>query len=135
MVLLIDDSRIDLKVNRTILEKGGVEAPILTFDLPEQGLDWILDHRSKLPNLLVLLDINMPLINGFQLIDTIQRHDPHLLDHVMLYLLTSSNDSEDYIKASQYTCIKGLIQKPLNLEKLKKLMHTHAKPQHNPFIG
>ncbi len=99
-VLLVEDDEIDVEsVKRAFAEmkllnpiwvaKDGVEA--LEFLRGENG-------REKIPEpLVVLLDINMPRMNGFEFLDEIRTDD--VLKHLVVFITTTSASDEDMMRA------------------------------------
>lgn len=67
---------------------------------------------------MVLLDINMPELNGFEFIDLINEEYPEILDKLNIFIVTSSLNPTDYNMAQQYKCIKGYYNTPIDLDKI-----------------
>ncbi|MEL6670884.1 MAG: response regulator [Bacteroidota bacterium] len=112
-VMLVDDDEIHHLVTEHLIRRIMPDAEVVSFLHPEEALAHLLHHRQNLPKL-ILLDINMPVMNGFAFLEALKRE--HL--HLPVQMLTSSLDPNDVERARSYLCVQGFISKPLTLEKL-----------------
>ena len=101
-ILLVEDDQIDEKAFLRAIEKLRISNPVT---VARDGMEaWEIlkgvNGRTRLPrpNLLVV-DINMPRMNGLELLQKI-RNDADLHDSIV-FMLTTSNDDEDKIEAFQ----------------------------------
>lgn len=118
-ILLIDDDNIVNFINSKILETELPGIPIDVFRNGLQALEFI-DENSKFP-FLVFLDINMPVMNGWEFLEAIL-DQKHYYD-LQIHILTSSVDKSDQAKANQYKQVRSFLHKPLSrtpLEDIKK---------------
>jgi CheY-like chemotaxis protein len=121
-VLLVDDDSISNFINRSIIEE------ILTPDIEvaENGLEALeilkacISH-DNCPHL-IFLDINMPVMNGFEFLEALDklRTKPDL----KVIVLTSSRAIRDLNQASAYS-ILGYICKPLTVNKLAPFLEIN----------
>jgi CheY-like chemotaxis protein len=117
-VMLINDDEVFNFIQRKQLDKFDVEMDIIDFISPREAKDHLLSLDDKqLPDV-VLLDINMPELNGFEFIDLINKEDPEILDKLNIFIVTSSLNPTDYNMAQQYKCIKGFYNTPIDLDKI-----------------
>lgn len=117
-VYIIDDDEISVFLTQTMLEVMAFAREYEGFMLAEQALDKLLmllrnGELDKLPNV-VFLDLNMPLMSGWDLVDTLKPFESVLSDCCRIYILTSSVDEVEQAKARQYPLIAGFLQKPLD---------------------
>ncbi len=84
---------------------------------------------SKLPDY-ILLDINMPIMNGWEFLDEYKRLNIDPRGKTKIYIISSSVFSNDINKARSYPLVKDFISKPLNVDKIVELFrvedHDHA---------
>lgn len=119
-VLLVDDDPASNFLAQLLLRKLGAVAHVSVAANGKEALDYISRQHGKsgFPDL-ILLDINMPLMDGFEFMDHFQQIPGHHLTRVVL--LSSSVSSKDAQKAARYQ-FKGFINKPLTKEKLAHII-------------
>jgi CheY-like chemotaxis protein len=115
-ILLVEDDVLDqIEVKRT-LEKKGILHLLKIARNGEDALQMLQDKEGDLysgvPDL-ILVDLNMPKMNGFEFLEKIQEM-PELKD-TKIFVLTTSDDPEDKNLASKFG-ISGFITKPLKLQ-------------------
>jgi CheY-like chemotaxis protein len=118
-VLVIDDSKMDNMLIRIILKKINFSDEIITCENPMEAIKLLEAAELKgtgYPEV-IFLDINMPIINGFQVLDRIQSNHS-LFKNCKVYMLSSSDEEDDIHKASLYKNIIKYLQKPLNVNDL-----------------
>jgi CheY-like chemotaxis protein len=108
-VLVIDDDNVDVLALRRAFNKHEVlrHASLSEAKNGRDALALLTGNHPLKPNL-VLLDINMPGMNGLQFLDTV-RSSPNL-SNLRVIVLTTSADNSD-IKAANAKCIVGYITK------------------------
>ena len=125
--ILVDDDATCVFIAQILMKKAGITQGIYTAENGRQALELIerscqKDYQGKdaCCQDLILLDINMPVMNGFEFLEALDQRwglNPQI---TRIYLLTSSTNPADVEKASRYA-IAGYIEKPLTLEKLISL--------------
>lgn len=89
----------------------------------------ILTNPEEFPEI-ILLDIQMPYMNGWQFIEELQKFPEALLKKCRLYMYSSSVNPKDVERSKTYELVTGFIPKPLTWDKLYnlKLAQTKIKP-------
>lgn len=126
-ILLVDDNPADNEFHKIIIRKAGVCNQIKMVPDGEAALSYI--KKSGEPNQseefpkpdLILLDINMPRMNGFEFIMEYQKLDANLRSGVSMAMLTTSLNPEDKKRATNYE-IGTFIVKPLTVEMVHKII-------------
>ena len=117
-ILLVDDEVDIIFSIKLFLEENGFE--VYTSNKPSSVLS---DFRAGLYDL-IILDIKMPEINGFELYDKIKKID----NNVQILFLTALSDYSEYIqqpnKISSMFSEKDIIQKPVDNEELLRRITT-----------
>ena len=117
-IYLIDDNTIDLLISRKLLQKHDATLTIIEFNKAQEAVRVLEDPTVTLPDL-VLLDLNMPGMNGWDFLEAVKSlaRQP---DRV--FILTSSLDERDKSMAADYPSVKGYIAKPLNADSIAQAL-------------
>ena len=125
--MLIDDDEVFNFIHRKQLKKFEMDMDIIDFTSPRKAKDYLMSiDETQLPDV-VLLDINMPELNGFEFLDLIKHEYSKILDKLNIFIVTSSLNPRDYNQAKQYNCIQGYYNKPIDLEKIMNTINWIMK--------
>ncbi|MBX9853506.1 MAG: response regulator [Cytophagaceae bacterium] len=128
-VLLVDDDGVTNFINHRLIKKLNLTDCIQSAINGNEALRYIKDFISKndqnCPEL-ILLDINMPVLDGFEFLDEFQKLNINNRDRVKIIMLTTSTHQKDVLKIAKDTKI-GYINKPLTEEKLKECLNAPAQ--------
>ena len=122
-VLLVDDDAVMNFVNTKTLERMGIANGIHTALNGKEAIDLFNDYYSgtaALPDL-VLLDLNMPIMDGFQFIELFQKLKIPHSENVKIVIVSSSRDSKD-IQRAKALGIEHFLLKPVNEEHLRSVL-------------
>lgn len=130
-VLVVDDNDIDQYLIKRQLIESDFTDQVFSSTNGEEAVDFLSDYENNknkykdgFPPGLILLDINMPLMDGFEFLDIFkglrQEHD-YCAAPVVVFLTTSNNQS-DIDKAMSFDFVKGYLHKPLDIDQLKELV-------------
>ena len=115
-VWLIDDDNVTNMLNRFFLEEHFTQLNITAFVYAQDALNTLIQSVQK-PDV-IFLDINMPVMNGWEFLEALGKSIAANDSMPQIYLLSSSLDPSDKHKASQIKLVNGFISKPLEIEKL-----------------
>ncbi|MGB3851007.1 MAG: response regulator [Tunicatimonas sp.] len=118
-IFLIDDNTIDLLISRKLLLKHDQDLIVTEFSKAQEAILALQDTQEASPDL-VLLDLNMPGMNGWEFLEAVKQKD-YAPERV--FILTSSLDERDKTMATQYPSVKGYITKPLNTDSITKVLN------------
>lgn len=117
---LIDDSAFDLFIYEKLLIKSGITNSVKTFNSARDALKYLTSHAESLPDIIILLDLQMPDMNGFEFIDEFDQLPEPLRQKIRIFMLSSTIDTRDIEKAKASQHIIDLLPKPLEIPFLKK---------------
>ncbi|AYL99196.1 MULTISPECIES: response regulator [Mucilaginibacter] len=123
-VLLVDDDEINNFISIKLIKKALLNTEIMACLNGKYAIEQLSDIQRKDPEKLpdyILLDINMPIMNGWEFLDEYKRLNLDPLGKSKIYIISSSVFSNDINKARSYPLVKDFISKPLNVEKIKEL--------------
>lgn len=117
-VHIIDDDEISIFLTEAMLDVMQFAHKYKGFTCPQNALQNLVSKLQTgdtevLPDV-IFLDLNMPFISGWELLDSLQNYEDVLLKKCRIYILTSSVSEEEVEKANQYKLVAGFLQKPLD---------------------
>lgn len=123
-LLLIDDNEADNLFHQIIMEEeSGFQGEILAFNYAHDALDYLRSNQNAAD--LILLDINMPRMNGFEFLESYTKFDWDEAEPPVVIMLTTSLNPSDEQKATQYSLVREFMLKPLCAEKFKYIKQTY----------
>ena len=123
-VILVDDDDVSNYLTSKIITNLDIAEDLVIHKNGMQALEFFKEHsdgdlqKVKKPDL-VILDINMAIVNGFELLEALSL--TNYLDNTKVVILSSSQDPNDRDIAAQYR-INGYLTKPLEASKLKEII-------------
>ena len=125
-VMLVDDSDTDLFINETMIKYAHFSDNVISFTSSTKALNHLksfdeLTPAEEIPDV-IFLDINMPLLNGFEFIREYQKLPEKIKDKCNIFLLSSTFNANDIKYGSENKDVVGLIARPLTLEILNEMM-------------
>jgi CheY-like chemotaxis protein len=110
-ILLVDDSEPDLIYTRIVLERAGVAERIDAFESAREALAWLASGDQGVD--LILLDINMPGMNGFEFLEACRGGLQGGGRLPAVVMLSSSPDPADLRRVQAFPNVRGFVTKPL----------------------
>jgi response regulator RpfG family c-di-GMP phosphodiesterase len=121
--VIIDDDQNTLYYSSAVIKKFFLYNDVLSFKDPSKAVEYFYDTFSSDPHeTLVLLDIHMPGLSGWNVLDKLALLSKHVKEKLSIIIVSSSIDINDKIKANENSLVIGYIEKPLSIKKLKDLL-------------
>jgi len=126
-VFIVDDDEVSIFLTETTLAMEEFAEEYLSFMHTRDAADALLASANgtssdPLPEM-VFLDLNMPLMNGWDLLDALAPYEQQIIDSTKIFILTSSLDAQEVKKAEKYKLVTDFLEKPLSeltIQQLKK---------------
>jgi len=122
-VLLVDDDKICNFIAESTLNRMGVAKEVHSALNGQEALDLFNGYFQgdvAVPDI-IFLDLNMPIMDGFQFIDAFKKLDFPKKENILIVILTSSMNPQD-IQQAKSLGIDHYMAKPINEEKIMTLL-------------
>jgi CheY-like chemotaxis protein len=117
-VMLIDDSDVDNFVNEKIIFNSGFASSVICRGSAQAAIEHIKENSPQNYPDVLFIDLNMPIMDGFEFIDYLYVSCPDIIEHSKLVILTSSVHEKDKLKAEALAEHITFLNKPLTQEML-----------------
>lgn len=129
--IIIDDDTYMANVQRINLTKVFKFCDIRVFIDPTKGFDFLKNtlHMPEGPwKRVVFLDLYMPVIDGFAILDSIMKLKPEK-EKIDVYIVSGSHQENDIQKAANYDIVNGFIPKPMTIDRISEIFGEKTKPK------
>ncbi len=123
-LILIDDNEIDQLLHSKIINLLDKDIQIVKFMNAADALTAISNEAINVSNSIniILLDIKMPLMDGFQFLDAYKLLDDRIKNNYFIYLLSSSLNQYDISRSKSNPLVVNMILKPLTAQIILNLL-------------
>jgi len=125
-VAVIDDDQVFQLIIKKQIEMKQIQCEIMSFYNGQEAIDFFeanVDAEEKWPDL-VMLDVNMPVKNGWDFLEDYKFLPERLREKVKLYMVTSSVIQSDIDRANGNKNITSFVSKPITNEKLEEVFNS-----------
>lgn len=124
--LLIEDNLIDQLVIKQLLKKFLDVTEVNITNNGLEALQWLSNHENLQQSLIILLDIQMPVMNGFEFLNAYDKLSSEFKKEVQIYVLSSTLDPDEIEQINKNNYVTAFLNKPLPIEEFKKSLFLKA---------
>lgn len=124
IVCIVDDDEIYQFTAKRTLAMTDLASKILMFNDGEEAIEYLtinMHNEAELPDI-IFLDLNMPVMDGWDFIEEYITLKPKLDKNIILYVVSSSVYDEDIRKAKAISEVSDYIVKPISIEQYKSIL-------------
>ncbi len=123
--MVVDDDPTNNLICEYILKREFKDVPVTLFTVPEKGLEFISSEYTEIKEpveTILFLDINMPTISGWEFLEEFEKLPKTIQTQFTIFILSSSVDERDMIKAEINPLVSGFLCKPLSVSSIKRFL-------------
>lgn len=124
-VVLIEDDQAMNYYHQRLFVKQNFADEVLSFHSAVEALDGI-KNLQQVARLYIFLDLNMPQMNGWQFIEELEKIKFDTNPQIKLFVLSSSVNPNDMMKAKQNAVVTDYFSKPLSIETITNIITTNS---------
>ncbi len=123
ITFIVDDDKLHHFGMKRMLHHMTVPTKVMQFYNGLQAIEFLEQHKGEeevLPDV-IFLDINMPVMNGWQFLESFIELNLQPEKPITIYIVTSSVDRSEMLKAASYKEITNYIIKPISIQSLESV--------------
>ena len=124
----IENNEIDALITQKIIQHIAPEIHVVHFTHAKsalQALQQTLSSRTESFPQLILLDLYMPGMDGWQFLEKYREITEHTFTCAVTYLVTHSNDIDIWIKGRSHQLLENVLLKPFTHSSFRHLLNKH----------
>lgn len=119
-LFLVDDDQVILTIHKLLVKKSNITSDPELYLNGKSAIKAIRSNKDSEALFIVLLDINMPIMNGWEFLDSV--NEENVVGEIHVAMVTSSLSIKDRNKADSYPQVFEYIKKPLTDEVLNQVI-------------
>lgn len=128
MFLVIEDNQIDQFIMAQLFKKILNVSDINIANNGKEGIQWVCDNRKKNDeSLIILLDIQMPIMNGAQFLFEYEKLEDELKRDTQIFMLSSSLDTDEIKRLKDNIYVTDFLNKPICVKEFSERIYTDFK--------
>lgn len=121
--IVIDDSRLDCFIAEKVIKNSGKDLSVRSFSDAREALALIKEPGNSGAKTVLIVDIQMPLMNGFEFVEAFEKLPTEIRDKYIVYVLTSSSNQSDLNRMGSYFSVNKVLHKPLSSQTFTTLLN------------
>lgn len=122
---IIDDDEMYISLLTKIIDIRNLARDLIIFKNGEEALNYFIDAFQQMEDCLVpeiiLLDLNMPVMDGWEFLNELGKYNFPKLKNTTLYIVSSSINPVDINRAQEINLVKDFIVKPVSPQELSEI--------------
>jgi CheY-like chemotaxis protein len=121
-ILLVEDDQVDVMTVKRALKEIRVTNPVVNMENGEEALKYLRNSDNEKP-CMILLDLNMPIMNGIEFLQAMKNDD--LLQRIPVVVVTTSDEQQDKVSSIDLG-VASYLTKPVDYRQFVESMRTMA---------
>ncbi len=128
-IMLVDDNHDDNFFHEREIKKNNLATIVIAKNTGLEALEYLKSKKdiTHVQPDLIFLDINMPGMNGWEFLKEYNRLDKKLQSHVIIIMLTTSDNPDDEARSKTWNFVSDYITKPLTKEIMEDIIKKYFK--------
>lgn len=122
--IVIDDSKLDCFIAEKIIQNSGKCETIRVFQQANEALAHVKSSQSQ-GLTIVFVDIQMPVMNGFEFVESFEALTDETKRNYHIYMLSSSINENDIARVKGYPSVKQFLNKPLTNDSITTVLDKY----------
>ena len=110
--IIIDDNKLNCFIAEKMIKKLATDIVVKPFIYANEAFEYI-NQKHPFDKSIILIDIQMPLMSGFNFVDAFEALPEDIKDQYLLYIYSSTINENDKMKANEYKSVPHFYSKPL----------------------
>ncbi|MBA3830008.1 MAG: response regulator [Taibaiella sp.] len=120
--IVIDDSKLDCFIAEKVIRNTGMSESTHSFIDAREALAYIADNTNTEVQTILIVDIHMPMMNGFEFVEAFEKLPADMQKCYIIYILSSSINENDLNRVKNYPAVRHFLSKPLTSNTLTALL-------------
>jgi CheY-like chemotaxis protein len=126
ILCFVDNDEVYLFLIRKMIEKKYGDCKVLEFLNGLEAIEFIkenIEYPQLLPDI-IFLDINMPVMDGWEFVESFKRIKNEIHKPITIYMVSSSVDEADMDRSKNIKEISEFVCKPMTIDKVNDIFHV-----------